>query len=524
MSTQHVTPPHIWMELPPNSGTWVELDPHNVALPLEITMGRSGTTLMPDAPTCSFDWLGDVPPFQLGTVIRITLDLPVYTTDRAKWADSAVNWGSGLTTWVGEDVQTIDRFAGYITDLKAMESDGVVYGWQVHCTGVAALLGQTPVRMTRPAETDADRINAIAAKAGVSVAIIGGDYVNLVADNIDADALSAMQEICDSSGGIVVQLRNGLIAYGTRGHRDVDATRELPDSVILDGIEWYQNVNELLNHVVVTFGWEPPQPEPGIWNHSSNTSMGDPGSGNFRVSAGLDQLSISRYALDGTDYYAYFSEFEDSDYAAVREKADSEHSAVFTVTNIVNGGSWFLMNLDVHDQQGGGLSPNVDVIFDWTLSTTQTQNTYRDDASIDEWGFRHAEINTMLAQQSDADEMGNTVLARRATPYWVIPGILCNSDDMSVVEYRNINEMQVGVGLLLKIPVAPGPIGEVESWSVEGWVERWEKHNQQLMQLSVSDRQRWGAYALRRWSGQAEHTWQFWVDYTWLEQLTRQEL
>jgi hypothetical protein len=157
------------------------------------------------------------------------------------------------------------------------------------------------------------------------------------------------------------------------------------------------------------------------------------------------------------------------------------------------------------------------------LQTTQTQNTYRDNASIDEWGFRHAEIDTLLAEQSDADEMGNTVLARRATPYWVMPGILCNSQDMDTAQYREINALQVGDGLLLQIPVAPGPIDQVESWSVEGWVEKWETPHEQLLQISVSDRQRWGAYALRRWSKTVEYPWSYWVPFTWLEQLTGQD-
>lgn len=524
MSTQHVSPPEVLLESAPGSNTWDVLDPHNVALPLEITMGRAGTSLMPDAPTCSFDWLGAVPPFKLGTKIRITLDLPVHTTDKATWGDAAVLWASGLTTWYGEDVATIDRFSGYITDLKAMESDGVVYGWQVHSTGVAALLGQTPIRMSRPAETDIDRARAIAAKAGVPIAIVGGDTVALVADTIDTDALNALHEICESSGGIVVQLRDGTIAYGTRAHRDVDAVRELPDSVILDGIEWYQNVNELLNHIVVTFGWNPPQPEPNEWFYDDSTIMGDPSGGQFRISPGNAQMAISRYAKDGTDYYKYMSEFEDGDYAEVVVKTDSMNSQVCTVTNIVNGGSWFLMDLDVHDIEGGALPRGTDCIVRWVVRVTQTQNTYRDDASIAEWGFRHAEINTMLAEQSDADEMGNTVLARRAKPFWTMPGILCNSDDMTVVEYRNINELQVGTGLLLTIPTSPGPIDKVESWSVEGWVEKWEKHDQQLMQISVSDRQRWGAYALKTWTNQAAQPWSYWVDYTWLEQLTRQDI
>ena len=518
-----VAAPKIFKEEPPDSGTWVEIDPHNVALPLEITMGRAGTTLMPDAPTCSFDWLGAEPPFILGTVISITLELPVHTADKATWGDPVTPWGDPLHTWDGEQIGIVDRFRGYITDLTAYESDGEVYAWKVHCTGVAALLGQTPVRLGRPAETDVQRIQAIAAAAGVPVAIVGNDPVNLIADNIETDALNAMQEICDSSGGIVIQLRNGVIAYGTRGHRDVDATRTIPDSVILDGIEWYQNVNELLNHVVVKFGFVPPQPDAQIWTYDPSEIMDDPGMGDYRVNADKTQLAISRYAKDGTDTYKYLLKLQDSDYAYVQERTDSTNSAYFTVTNIVNNGSWFLMDLDIHHQEGVPINPNTEVIVKWVLQTTQTQNTYRDNASIDKWGFRHAEIETMLAEQSDADEMGNTVLARRAQPYWVMPGILCNSQDMDTAQFREVNALQVGSGVLLQIPVAPGPIDKVESWSVEGWVEKWETPNTQLLQISVSDRQRWGAYALRRWSKTAEYPWSYWTSFTWLEQLTGQD-
>jgi len=104
----------------------------------------------------------------------------------------------------------------------------------------------------------------------------------------------------------------------------------------------------------------------------------------------------------------------------------------------------------------------------------------------------------------------------------VMPGVMVNSEDCSPPEFYEVNLLSVGTGVILPVPETPGPItpGGVATWTVEGWVEQWDTAYTQQMQISVSDRQRWGAYVLNRWSGMAAEDWQYWADLTWLEQLT----
>lgn len=154
-----------------------------------------------------------------------------------------------------------------------------------------------------------------------------------------------------------------------------------------------------------------------------------------------------------------------------------------------------------------------------TFGESQTQNTYRDDDSIARWGFSHVEITTKLKEQSDADVFGNTVLLRRSQPYWVMPGVVTNSEDLTDSEYWESNLISVGMGVVVPVPTDPGPAGNVAVWTAEGWQETWDTPHNQRLQFSLTDRQRWGAYALRQWSEAATFDWQYWTGYSWLQQL-----
>lgn len=155
-----------------------------------------------------------------------------------------------------------------------------------------------------------------------------------------------------------------------------------------------------------------------------------------------------------------------------------------------------------------------------TFGDPETQNTYRDDDSIAQWGFRHAEQSTKLALEQDADIFGQTIIIRRAQPYWSMPGVVVNSIDCTDSEYWQLNSLAVGVGVLIPIPAEPGPIGTQTTWTVEGWQEVWDTPDNQRFQFALSDRVRWGAYALRRWTGMAEHDYAYWVPFTWLQALS----
>lgn len=380
------------------------LDPALVALPLTIQHGRTAAGIQPDAPVAEFEYLNPTVPFALADPVTVELDLPVAGT-HATWGDPVVTWADFGYGWGGSQLSTVTRFTGHVATLTAREENGIVVSWRVGCVGTQARLGGKFVDLSRPQETDVARVQAIMADIGAPVNILGSKTIELEPDNIFKDGLSALQEICSWTAGILWQGRDGVMNYETADARAGDAESVLPESAIVDGIEWSSTYLEVLNHVVVTWG---PQ---------------------------------------------------------------------------------------------------------------ETQNTYRDDTSIAQWGFRHVEIGTKIRNQQDADEFGNTVLIRRAQPYWVMPGVVINSEDCNDAEYWETNLLKLGMGVVVDIPHDPGPIGDIAVWTVEGWVEVWDTPYNQRLQIALTDRDRWGAYALRRWDGMNLQPWSHWVPYTWLELL-----
>lgn len=396
----NVTPPVV-------TANGTPLDPSNVILPLVIRHGRSGTDTQPDAPSCTFTWRGASTPFTRGDPIVVDLDLPV-AGSHAAWGDPVVQWTDLGHTWSGAPIGTVRRFSGVVVAIQAREDDGDVTEWTVNAVGIQNRLGYVNIRTTRPAETDVERVAAICATAGVPFAVFGSDTVDLLPDEINRDALSAVHEICSWSGGMLFNGKDGTLYYGTAQHRDTDAAAVLAPSAVLDGVAWDTTTADIVNHVVVTYG--------------------DP----------------------------------------------------------------------------------------------ETQNTYQDATSQGRWGFRHVEVSTKLATQVEADEFGNTILVRRKAPFWVMPGVLVRSDVCTDAEYWEANLLSVSMGVLLAVPPEPGPVaGTPDVWTVEGWVETWDRHDMQRLQIAVSDRARWGSYALRRWSDMALDPWSYWAaNYSWLTLLT----
>lgn len=201
------------------------LDPWRVALPLDVTHGRSGIDTQPDAPECGFGWLGDTPPCALGDELRVT------------------------------DAGNL-RFVGRVAGLVASEAVHTVNLWTVTAIGGQAALGLAPVLLDRPSEADTDRVAAICAAAGVPVIIHGQRGVMLAADTIDRDALAALHQVCESSGGLLWQGTDGTLRYGSQYHREAPATQVLPDTCIVDGLDWMLDVDAIINVVVCTWGPE----------------------------------------------------------------------------------------------------------------------------------------------------------------------------------------------------------------------------------------------------------------------------
>lgn len=240
-------------------GGGVLLDPSKVALPLTVTHGRIDVGTQPEAPTMSFEYWDPVCPFGLGDEVRMEtapdrLSLPTVT-----WNSPIVTWNSPLFDWNGGlalSTAPETRFVGRVTGLGAVEALGDVVAWKVEATGRLASLGR--VDIMRPAESDVDRVQAIAIAAGFNINVAGTSALTLRADTITRDALSALHEVCASSGGLLWQDRDGEVWYGTSNHRaNIPPEHHLFAWIIEDGVAWAQTEAPIINHVVVTFGPDP---------------------------------------------------------------------------------------------------------------------------------------------------------------------------------------------------------------------------------------------------------------------------
>jgi hypothetical protein len=249
-STHVVTAIGTWDQDDPGS-VWqpVDLNPCNVALPVEIKHGRSGVDSQPDAPDCTFTYLGPRQPTALGDVIEVE----VAGSSGATWTDPAVQWDDPGVSWLGTRGRSL-RFRGRVTSVKAAEAGGNVVAWEIIATGEQARLGSTPVKITRPAETDVDRVQAIAAAAGVAIDIVGDPGPTLLEDNIDRDALGAIHEVCAWSGGLLWQQKDGTLTYGTMHRGEVMPEWRIACPFVADGIEWQRKTDAIVNHVTVTYG------------------------------------------------------------------------------------------------------------------------------------------------------------------------------------------------------------------------------------------------------------------------------
>jgi len=231
------------------------LDPTKVALPVSIVHGRSTIGNQPDAPQAAFAWLGPDLPFRLGDPVRITAHSSI-GTHTATWGSAEATWGDAGFTWGGTFPEDLIRFTGRVVSLVASEDLWKVQAYEVTATGRMLELADTHVLLPRPAETDHERVAAIAAAAGVPVEIRGTETTALVADDIDRDALAALHELCTSTGALVWEEPDGGIVYGVNDHRDAMAAYQLNAEAILDGLEWNMSTSQIINHIEVEFGPE----------------------------------------------------------------------------------------------------------------------------------------------------------------------------------------------------------------------------------------------------------------------------
>jgi len=477
----------------------VKLNPGIIPRPLKITHGRSTAQVQPDAPTCEFEYLGPYPPCRIGQ--RVVVKQKIVTgTDSGDWLDSMVEWVDPLIDWYGNPLSESSRFVGKAATVVATEQDGQVVSWKVVCIGEQASLGRIYVDMDRPYETDFARVLAIAAKVGVVVNIAGTTTSDLGPDAIQRSALSAFQELCKSTGGLFWQDHSGNFWYGAPNHRAETTDWVLPAGAILDGVEWSSGVDDILNHLTITWPAPelPPAPITGPWAYSTSTDTGnDPGSGNFRTNNvdpnQITQFVVSQIDATGTDASLSLIRRGPGTRIFVQEKANASKWARWTLIDAAqDNGQWFTMSVDFNeDAEAGPPAKGVACIitFDSRTQFETEQETFSDDASIAMWGFYGVEMETLVASEQQASLLALTILSRRAQPYWLMPGVLVPYEELNVPNTVSMQFLDVSVGILAPVPDAPANTpAELQQWAVEGYVEEWREDGY-WAQLSLSD---WG--------------------------------
>lgn len=494
----------------------VRLEQCDVALPVQITHGRSGVTAQPDAPTCTFRYLGSEPPGSVGDAVSVSRP----GADQATWNSDGVMWVDGEYSWLGYR-DSVPKFVGSIAFLKANEVDGVVDSWDVACVGRQAALGRIKILMVRPVETDIERVQAIAAEVGYILNVVGTSDILLAADTLDTDALSALHQICSSAAGILWQGRSGDLWYGTANHRNLSVENVIDCEVILDGIAWDNDQENIVNSVTVTWGAESASDSiDSVWNYRTGGAS-DPGSGNVNTD-GTTFLALSRLNGNGFDMAPILRQLPVGTAIYGQQKANADNYARWSVDGAVSEGSgWFLVPIQVVESGGSGVGNNADLAFRFG-TTSQQQETFKDAGSIAEWGLRHLDVSTLLYDTAQAGQLGLLILGRRAQPYWRMPGVIADYRGTTAVQANRLDSLEMGEGATFPVPVTPGPTpGTQHEWTIEGWVEEWSTEGHRL-QLAVSDRRRTGGTGLRDWAAMRDAgAWSHWQALKWINALVK---
>ncbi len=251
----------------------VEADPSKVVMPITIKHGRSSPDKQPDAPTATLIWKSPVWAPVLGDTIEVRAN--IVGIEAPLWDDPLVHYDDSRVTYDGLWIAWISRFVGTVTDAEAQEWKGLPGHVRVTAVSKQADLGRTGVLLDQPVESDVARVQAIAADAGVAIEIVGNPGPNLAPDTVDKDALGALHEVTNSSGGLVWTKQDGSLVYGTADHRGIgEPVAALPAHAIISGLKWQTSVDDLVNRVTMTYGPENAQTQKTIQDDLSVNTYG----------------------------------------------------------------------------------------------------------------------------------------------------------------------------------------------------------------------------------------------------------
>lgn len=515
----------------------VAIDGGNVPLPVRVTHGRSAIDVQPDSPTLEFEWWGESPPCVVGDRVRIGTEggnAPASWRDpRVTWTDPSISW-KGLpmaATAVGGPRlgQVWTRFVGRATAIVSTETLGDLVSWKITCVGYQARLGYRHIEMERPAESDIARVQAIAAKIGVTINIVGTQSLMLAIDHIDTDALSAIQEVCKATGGIFWQAVNGTFWYGTSNHRNLATKFILPASIILDGVEWTEDSSEIINDLHIIYPAPPLSPIPvtGQWNVAEDADTGiAPGPGNAKFNEGLSSattMTISKTNAAGQDMKATLRQMKSGSTMKLIDASIPGQSSWYNVNDTaLDNGAYFQIAIEYLDEtEAGEPEPGLtDFYIENRVQEETNSILMKDAASVSKWGTRNLRVETIVLDEANANILGLLILARRSQPYWVMPGVLIPYEDVNDSQFAALQQLEVSTGVLVPINSSPsGTPAPTDEWAVEGFVEEWRQDGY-WMQLALSDWARTSVSVIKSWQYVKDHlTWQQATAKTWLGQI-----
>jgi hypothetical protein len=205
-----------------------------IMIPLTITHGRSSVTSQPDAPTLDMTVVGRVP-WQRNDPITVTVD------------------GSA-------------RFSGFVDTLT---TDYVGGEFVTHVSGVGWLAKAGAVRPSIPPRLEEDDVARATAYLSVyrdafpahGFQVKGTATVRFVGQDVDGGhtVLALMQDVCDSTGALLWQAKDGTLVYGTASHRTrpsggAGALLYIDECDIADGVQWVKGGAMLVNRARIAYG------------------------------------------------------------------------------------------------------------------------------------------------------------------------------------------------------------------------------------------------------------------------------
>jgi hypothetical protein len=515
------------------------LDPWRIVVPMTITYGRSSIKSQAEAPSLSFKWLGDLSISWGDDTQDLTVGAPIEvifspSAAASTWDDEWVDtWSDGVAPTYAES----RRFVGRISELKPDRS-GELLQTTVTVIGKSVdyahrVVGDKPW----PAQTEAERVAAIAAAMGATVENRGGSW-RIMARDIDAQpALDLLKDLPGSTGALVYERRDGTLRYDGSAVRKVGIYSGPP--VALTAAGWSNPANAS----ILAGSWPDGSGAPAIvvefkggaalvdahtfqWKTLLKDGARYHVRGRIAWNFTTPGSSASYFSIQGEPAYRLtFNQANDEvlvDYEFTwPQSAPTPGSGLLGLVGQpgVVGFAWLR---DFTIQEVG--NPPVDIapryVIDevgWSQSLESIINdltvvygpapagggqrpVYNEKraASVAKYGARQQTITTELEGADDAKLFAAEVLDRWSEPQWEAPQIIVRPDLMD--DYGFDLMMKIDVSDVVTTPeVTDEPLasGGEGSWFVEGWRETFDRQGgaqaplTHELQLAVASLARW---------------------------------